>query len=863
MAILANIQSGNFTSASTWSVIDPTSFLATTTASTPTGTTYVESQSFTPGAITIDAIGIRLNGASGNTGTFSVRLALLGVTVLGTEVTINASDLSVNNIGFVLMKFAAPVTLMPLMAYTVSVRSSVASTVSVARNATAGNWNRFLRTTTTQAPAVGDTLYVTGEYISAGVNNSLTVTCDNTASTIFGALDINAKGIFASGVTASTAYTFITNTDTNIRGEGTLQLGTLASPIPQSSSFVYQVNQSGVNVNFGMIITANGTLRSYGATKTTKALLAANASVGATSLTTNISTGWLSGDNIGIAPTGSAVLELESRILSANAVGTTLTIPALTFGHLGSGDFIAEILNLTRNVVIKSDSTSFGTYILNSGASTVDLNYTQLSDMGSNTASKRGFDVLTSTGSFNVLGCAIVGQQNNSIAFLCNQGTNANITFDDCVFYSTKTAPTSIQTNAGTSAPLTITNCWSIASTFSFSHRAGSINNIRVSGAGSGITISNTTNSGLTISDLICHTNSTNGIGLSSSTLQGQLISNITTWRNLRAINTNGCSNIILDNHISYGNTFSGISITNSANVTVQNSNYYGSTGIVQPSGVVLEATSLNIFFNNCIFGSPTANSSGDVNVSTARSWHDTKFNNCLFGSTNEVTNRTNLAQNAFIGSSKHDQTNGIHKGWKRTATLNSDSVIQATAPLSVRITPSVSTTKTFSSSTGFAIPSGKTATVSVLVRRSVAGDGTAYNGTLPRLWLRQNNSAGISTDTLLATATAASLGAFEALIGSIPAATDNTVNYLYIDCDGTTGWINIDKWNLVINNGSANGTNINYEDYWQDGLSYPGINTTLMNNTNQETYWIDGAPVPQLYPVSTIQTGRFFLLFD
>lgn len=860
MAILTNNSSGNFTTAATWSLIDTTSLLDTKVSTTTTTTAYVASPGFVPGAITIDGIGLQISSRNGTpVGTFSVRIAQAGVLVAGTEVVVDVVDIPLIPNGWVFFKFAAPVTLLAATTYTVDCKSQTNANVTIFRVTTPGNWSKYLRTTTNQAPAAGDSLFIVGENISSGVFNTLTVTMDNTAATVFGNIRLSGYGTMVSETNAATNYLLTTNTNLNIDGAGTLQLGDSVTPVPQSSSFILQINQGGVNVQFGIIITSNGIFRTYGAAKTNRAFLAADAAVSATSLTTDISTGWLSGEEVVIAPTTATSTQLDVRTLSANAVGTTLTVPALTFAHQGTGDFIAEIANLTRNIKIQSDSATFTTYFLNSGNSVVDFNYTEFTRMGSATASKRGFDVLTTTGSFTINGCSF-HRFNTNAFFLLNQAQNNNITIQDSVFYSITNG---LSNNSPTGSAWLINNCWGFTSPFTFSNQAGTITNIRSTASATGINISNTVSNGATMSGFVSHSNSSSGIGISSSTMAGQLISNLTTWRNLRGLSTSGSSNVTLNNHTSYGNTFSGISITVCTNLTVENSTYYGSTTILQPSGVVLEASSLNTVFNSCTFGTPTTHATGDVNVSTARSWHDLKLNNCLFSSTNEVSNRFQLAQNAFLGSSKHDQTNGVHKGWKRTATLDSDSDIQATAPLSVRITPSVSATKTFSANKGFAIPSGKTATVSVMVRRSVAGDGTAYNGALPRLWLRQNNSAGITSDTLLATATAASLGAFESLIGAIPAATDNTVNYLYVDCDGTTGWVNIDKWGLFITDGSANSTNINFEDYWQDGLSYSGINTTLTNNTNQETYWMDGAPVQQIYPVSAIQTGRFFLLFD
>jgi hypothetical protein len=91
-------------------------------------------------------------------------------------------------------------------------------------------------------------------------------------------------------------------------------------------------------------------------------------------------------------------------------------------------------------------------------------------------------------------------------------------------------------------------------------------------------------------------------------------------------------------------------------------------------------------------------------------------------------------------------------------------------------------------------IASGGTLAASIYVRKSVAGDGAAYNGNQPRLIVRKNVSAGITVDTVLATASAAA-GTWEQLSGTTAAVTDDAVLEFYVDCDGTTGWVNIDDF--------------------------------------------------------------------
>src|SRR5262245_16804750 len=143
MAYLIAAANGNWTAAASWGSVDGTSLLDSEANNTALTTSYVESSTFAPGAITIDGIAVKICRRTGSTGTMSIRLATGGVLVAGTEVTINISDLPNNQIvvdganGWFLFKFAAPVLLLAATNYTVSAKSSSASQVNLFRNATA------------------------------------------------------------------------------------------------------------------------------------------------------------------------------------------------------------------------------------------------------------------------------------------------------------------------------------------------------------------------------------------------------------------------------------------------------------------------------------------------------------------------------------------------------------------------------------------------------------------------------------------------------------------------------------------------------------------------------------------------------
>src|SRR3954467_7288431 len=93
MATLAACASTSLTTATTWALIDSTSFNSTETTTTALTTAYQTSTTFTPGAITIDGIGVRLSVRTGTTGTITIALDQATADVVGTVVTINCSDL--------------------------------------------------------------------------------------------------------------------------------------------------------------------------------------------------------------------------------------------------------------------------------------------------------------------------------------------------------------------------------------------------------------------------------------------------------------------------------------------------------------------------------------------------------------------------------------------------------------------------------------------------------------------------------------------------------------------------------------------------------------------------------------------------
>jgi hypothetical protein len=97
-------------------------------------------------------------------------------------------------------------------------------------------------------------------------------------------------------------------------------------------------------------------------------------------------------------------------------------------------------------------------------------------------------------------------------------------------------------------------------------------------------------------------------------------------------------------------------------------------------------------------------------------------------------------------------------------------------------------------------VAQGQIATVKVWVRKSASGDGEAYNGQQPSLVIRHNTALGASyrDDVVLATATGGA-GTWEKLEASLPAAAWDTVIEVWVECDGTAGWLHVDDWDVAV----------------------------------------------------------------
>ena len=231
--------------ASAWVVCDPTAESDSQAANTALTTSYVAGSTFTPGAIVIDAIPVKVasRAAAPGANTISVALDQGGSTVTGTEITVNCVDIDANG-GWHIFKLASPVTLVTATAYSVKAKTSAGSMVNLYSTATT-NWSRQLRTTTTQAgPAAGDKMIVAKEMTGVGAANFVNQLVDgdysatSTGSVSFSqSLHIASGGAVAFTTSASTAAKLKLKGIASVMPGGIFAMGnSTADPVPASSS---------------------------------------------------------------------------------------------------------------------------------------------------------------------------------------------------------------------------------------------------------------------------------------------------------------------------------------------------------------------------------------------------------------------------------------------------------------------------------------------------------------------------------------------------------------------------------------------------------------------------------------------------
>jgi hypothetical protein len=837
MARLAAYQDGNFTGATTWKTIDTTSYLMSSAGTTATTTSFVGSANFTPGAITVEGIGLFIsNRVASPSGTMEVQLWNATGSVQVALVTVNVADLPAPPTGttinaHVFFEFAASVVLLAATNYQVRVRTSVAGTVTLFTNATAGNWSRYLRTSTIATAAATDDFFVCGELTAAGANTPITVTMNNNNTNQYGFCAVGHLGTLDWATASNTELRLGTDVLGSTQGVtlyvsgGTANVGTSAARIAAGVTATLRFNSTGVTTTTmnGIHVTGSGTFRAYGQRRTNNwVALTANAPVGETQLTVASGHGFVTGDDIGIAPTARTTTEFERRTLIATTATTLRFATGLASAKSGTAPTQAEIINLTRNVSIRGNTTAQTTFINAQTGAIIDCDSVMFEFAGGGRQtifSAAGVQGAT-RGSCDVKHCAFkdTGTAGTYFATSTVNPTATNITNN--VFYNhltngisfAATAPTA-GSNCSVNDNILIGGTNTAISVF---NPDVTISGNRVSGVATGFGIvfgqlAATVNINTApLTNNIIHT-CQNGIQatLWNTNDTGNHASGNSMWRCTgRGFTIYGSNNSQINSTTLFGSTTSNM-LLGSSNMNDNNDlefnggDVYGEASFATQYGIEFVATTTNAAsfwgrFNNYNIGTPTTHTVADIVTSITTGFIvnvDAVFNDCTLNSTTQVLNNSLLSSISAIRVQRLNGSATDHRSFFRSGIMRSDATINRST-LSARLTPNSATLKQDFARKYIAVASGNTTTIGVYVRCSAAPD-TVYNGNRPRLILKKNPSLGVDNDVVLATATVAANGAWELISGTTPTASAAGAWEVYVDCDGTAGFCNVDDWSV------------------------------------------------------------------
>lgn len=836
MAVYIASADGNLSSAgAVWGTVETAAanaFLRSTANSTALTTAYVESVAFTPGAITIDAIGVLvLSRIASPTGTISVRLAQAGATVAGTEVTINVSDIestaaSGQAAGDYLFKMAAPVLLVAATAYTVSAKCSVNGEVTLYRNATAGNWSRMVRTTTLGNPGAADDWHVLGEWTAAGTKTNRVVTIDETVAVDYGSgstdiatptITVGKGGTLQSGVAAATNYVLRMSACMRVWQGGIFNIGTVGGEIPRGSTSTLEFDCT-ADGDFGLVIEGqcNWQALSYTAGKNVvQCKLNTDEAAAQTVLGVDTDTGWPNASTIWVASTTRTATQTEERILNGAAGATTITVTAgLTNAHSGTSPTQAEVILIDRPITIKSVSATAMSYVLVNFSGQLDADWVRFQNLGVTTDLKRGLQVRPNTAYGGVVTLDYCGVDDFE-QFGINIGSGTvgaeNVTINNTTISSNIAAAQQAGLYVEVTTGTIVLNTVTVLGLFGGSgNRIGfdiepapnlTATNLVAQGCVTGINLQTGTLDMGSYSGLTCHSNGGSGLVLTNS--GWARVNTVAVWRNNGASGgiSIGTGWYVIDGGQVFGNGTAGNLHNISASTTVsmcrlRNLTIAGDTTFSVDNGLFLSQGSefIRFYIENCDFG-PTsgifvAHAAEDIFLG-ADNYEITLVDTVLRATQEIDTGSAAPGGDSFIAYQRQDGTTNVHQKQYVTGTVAYDTSVFRTASPSEKLSPTAGTLnhKLRSGVRRVPITSGETVSIGVYVRKT-----STYNGNNARLVQLMNAAVGNNADTTIATHSAAA-DTWQLLSGTTAAAAEDGVCEFVVECDGTAGSVYTDDW--------------------------------------------------------------------
>lgn len=877
MANLVNVADGNFTAAATWGLVDH-ALVSTSVAATALTTGNLDSATFIPTANALIGVCVRLASRAAGAPTNTITIILRNSTTATDIATViaNVSDLPAATAGtdseggWHFFKFSASHTPNGTDSYVIrATLSSTSTAVSLATNGTANNWQRLLVRSTTQAPAAGDDLYC-AQTLDGSTNpatvTARSVTMNETAATDYGtaqtntyqpAISVSKACTLAYGTTAATNYVLRVSGQLSVFSGGIFRIGNTGAEIPRDSTAVLEFDNA-ADGQFGLRVLNGSTFTAYGLSRTAgkevwKTLLSADEAAASTTIDVVDDTGWLNGDEVNIASTTRTSGQSENATLNANAGATSFTISAgLTNAHSGTGDYVAEVILLTRNVEIRSVSSTnmmFAQFFPSATAFCSWMRWRYYSGLGGG-----GFLTIqtTSAGSLTMQK-VIFRNSDQGISF--SGSAHGNWTFDQIVVAGCATGGNCINIPAttGTWTFTDIVFLLNSATSVTFSDIGGTIGNLWFISCGSGLQFSQTKNNagtnGPTFPANTVWTFHSNGGGAGdrcigfNNHVQDITFPTISMWRNnsdpIELDQNNGMFNVEFTGNF-FGNGVSGTeepccfiaSRSNAiANLRFVSCNISGDTLFQSNWGILFDGNNVSaaeIYLENCVFSENTgtrrpllvADIGAIPDIESGGMYMSGIAENCMFGAPESIKfylatgPAPHLAEKpSYMLCPRYNQTNGLHRVYTPYATHIIDTTTfdvtpsQNIKPITTGTTTTPSDSNAGRRNCGFmvAVNSGGTVTPSVKVEIDAS-----YNGsTMPQLVLLKNRAAGINADVVLDTHNGIS-GSFDTLSGTTAAVAADCILEFVVRVYGNAGNVWVDTWST-----SSPGQDATGDRYW------------------------------------------------
>lgn len=419
MAQRVNNNTGNWSSATLWDSMSSAMTLHASTNVTVTGTIY--SAAFTAPSIVNFSTGVGVNfSKAGTAGTMAFTLQEYnGAAWLDTAATASAgvTDITAGSYLYLRWGTAYQYTTTTAGRYRVKiVMTGGSGTTQLSADAAGTAFGYFASDDRVSALAATDDVYVCGDGTTAR-----TVTVDNTSAQCGNATStslVTARlvgcavtvGISGTLAWSNAASSTLTAKGSLVAAGGKIEMGSVASPISSSYVATLAIDENGTGGNFGIgvFFGALSKFEAQGASRTSwEGTYKSGAGTAASPLITNAAIDLAVNDEIWIAPTEGYAQGETRYVITVNSptsyvVSSTIggAETALTYTH----DDGADILSVTRNVVIKTTNAAHGLYFLNENTTSGNVNadWARFENVGSSSTGKNGIYMsATSTGVYS------------------------------------------------------------------------------------------------------------------------------------------------------------------------------------------------------------------------------------------------------------------------------------------------------------------------------------------------------------------------------------------------------------------------------------------------------------------------------